>query len=90
VIAGRRSQLLSSGGMSRTFFEPCARSIAFSAAVTASDLIAAWPMITTPPTDAVHFQTPRLDDGHNVGDLLTRIVEDLFERDYRYVETGDG
>jgi len=37
----RRSQSLSSGGMSRTFFAASARSIAFSAATTASDLIAA-------------------------------------------------
>jgi hypothetical protein len=41
------------------FFRSERRSIAFSAAVTASDLIAAWPLITTPATDAVHFQTPR-------------------------------
>src|SRR5712672_1255560 len=54
-----RDQLFSSGGISRTFFAASARSIAFSAPVTASDLIAAWPLITTPATDAVHFQTPR-------------------------------
>jgi hypothetical protein len=56
-IAHAQSQ--SSGGTSRTFFAASARSIAFSAAATALDLIAASPMITTPATDAVHFQTPR-------------------------------
>src|SRR5712672_2344995 len=53
-----QSQRLGSG-TSRTFFSASARPIAFLAAVTASDLFAAWPMITTPATDAVHFQTPR-------------------------------
>ena len=53
------AQSRSSGGTSRTFFAASARSIAFSAAATALDLIAASPMITTPATDAVHFQTPR-------------------------------
>jgi len=38
-----------------------------------------------------HAQHARgLDDGHNVGDLLTRIVEYLFERDYCYVKTAPG
>src|SRR5712675_3168544 len=50
-----QSQRLGSG-TSRTFFSASARPIAFLAAVTASDLFAAWPMITTPATDAVHFR----------------------------------
>jgi hypothetical protein len=37
----------SAWGTSRTFLDVSARSIAFSAAATASDLIAAWPVITT-------------------------------------------
>src|SRR3981189_160379 len=56
---GRRNQSFSSGGMSRTFCAASARSIAFSVATAASDLIAAWPLITTPAIEADHFQTPR-------------------------------
>jgi hypothetical protein len=43
-----------SRGTSRSFFWARARSIAFSAAATASDLIASWPIIATPATDADH------------------------------------
>ena len=53
-----QSQRLGSGA-SRTFFAASARSIAFSAAATASILTGCWPDITTPETDADHFQTPR-------------------------------
>jgi hypothetical protein len=47
------------GGTGRSFFGASARSIAFWAAATASDLVASRPIITTPATDADHFQTPR-------------------------------
>ena len=43
------------GSTSRTFFGARARSIAFSASITASDLLCAWPVITTFATDADHF-----------------------------------
>ena len=46
-------------GTRRTVFGASAWSIAFWATATASDLIAAWPMTTTPATDADHFQTTR-------------------------------
>ena len=45
-------------GASARFFRAPGQS-PFWAAATASDLIAAWPMTTTPATDADHFQTPR-------------------------------
>jgi len=52
-------QSRSPGGTSRSFLGASARSIARSASATASDLVAAWPLITTSATDADHFHTCR-------------------------------
>jgi hypothetical protein len=38
---------------------PSARSIAFSAAAAAADLLGSCPILTAPATDADPFQTPR-------------------------------
>lgn len=48
-----------SGGTSRTLFGASARSMAFSAATTAADLVGSRPTINMSATDADHFQTPR-------------------------------
>jgi hypothetical protein len=49
-----QSQRLGSG-TSRTLIGESARSIAFSASTTASDLLCDWPVMTTFATDADHF-----------------------------------
>ena len=57
--APRSAQSRFPGGTSRSFFGASARSMARSTSAAASDLVAAWPAITTPAIDADHFHKCR-------------------------------